>query len=277
MNLEDELKDALQTKTLKKISGKGGGGCINQGECYAVDDDKLIFVKLCTKPNASEIIAGEFASLRALKATNCVRVPDPMAIVEEPDSDRVALAMEFVEMQQLKQQAKLGEQLANLHLNNEKLQQSREYKNNYVGQSVNNDEKSIAVDQFGFDCVTCCGAIAMNNEWCDDWVSFFARNRLQHQINLIQENYQDRQVTELWAELQLKLPNFFRVFVEEEIEIKPSLLHGDLWWVVVGHIWTWLTELYTKLGPEMRRKLVMSQSSSTRVASTVSWIDFEQD
>lgn len=43
-------------------------------------------------------------------------------------------------------------------------------------------------------------------------------------MRLIQSNYGDREASELWSELNLKIPGFF-----VGIDIKPSLLHGDLW------------------------------------------------
>ena len=43
-------------------------------------------------------------------------------------------------------------------------------------------------------------------------------------MELLRENHRDGQVDELWSKLKPKIPRFF-----EGIEIKPSLLHGDLW------------------------------------------------
>ena len=41
--MEDLLKEVLGTVTLKK-TGKGGGGCINEGEAYLIDTG-TVFVK----------------------------------------------------------------------------------------------------------------------------------------------------------------------------------------------------------------------------------------
>ena len=93
------------------------------------------------------------------------------------------------------------------------------------------------------------------NEWQDDWVTFFSQQRLQHQLNMVENSYGDREARELWAKLQvhphqkqtllisydcidnlpvqltylvcfwqLKIPQFFT-----DVEIVPALLHGDLW------------------------------------------------
>lgn len=230
MNIESKIKLTLDTKICAKVSGKGGGGCINSGECYEIDDNKLIFVKICSKSNSEEIISGEFHSLQTIKDTNQINVPDALGIVREPE--QVALLMSYIDMKSLNQlQGQLGEHLAKLHLHNQKSNEQQIYNASYVNASKNAKDLVQSVTEFGFHCVTNCGAIAQNNEWQQDWISFFARNRLQHQIQLIQKNYNDRQINELWSELQLKIPKFFKPFTDNSNEIKPSLLHGDLWFV----------------------------------------------
>ncbi|RLV97010.1 hypothetical protein DV515_00012215 [Chloebia gouldiae] len=86
------------------------------------------------------------------------------------------------------------------------------------------------VDQFGFHTVTCCGYLPQVNNWCSDWVSFFARQRIQPQMDLTGSSSGDRKARELWAQLQVQA-----VLSAEDtqffcgVEIVPSLLHGDLW------------------------------------------------
>lgn len=93
------------------------------------------------------------------------------------------------------------------------------------------------------------------NEWQDDWVSFYSQQKLQHQLNMVENSHGDREARELWAKLQvhhqkqnktyiclivsviwqwkfaycvcylqLKIPQFF-----SDVEVVPALLHGDLW------------------------------------------------
>ncbi|NWR26257.1 KT3K kinase, partial [Emberiza fucata] len=84
--------------------------------------------------------------------------------------------------------------------------------------------------QFGFHTVTCCGylpqivVVLQVNNWHSDWVSFFATQRIQPQMDLTERSSGDREARELWAQLQLKIPSLFC-----GVEILPSLLHGDLW------------------------------------------------
>lgn len=41
------------------------------------------------------------------------------------------------------------------------------------------------------------------NDWQQDWVNFFARQRIQPQMDLIEKNSGDREARELWAQLQV--------------------------------------------------------------------------
>lgn len=88
------------------------------------------------------------------------------------------------------------------------------------------------VHEFGFALPTSCGAIPQVNEWSRDWVSFYARNRLDHTIRMILSDHSDRELNELWSHLQNKVDKFFSDFEykgSREGEIVPALLHGDLW------------------------------------------------
>ena len=90
-------------------------------------------------------------------------------------------------------------------------------------------------------------------------MTFYSQQRLQHQVNMVEKSYGDREARELWAKLQvhpspdhhlkqnfthlydcinnmtvqltycvcclqLKIPQLFT-----DVEIVPALLHGDLW------------------------------------------------
>lgn len=41
------------------------------------------------------------------------------------------------------------------------------------------------------------------NDWQDDWVSFYAQQRLQYQLSLVEQSCGDREARELWAKLQV--------------------------------------------------------------------------
>ncbi|XP_049813906.1 fructosamine-3-kinase-like isoform X1 [Schistocerca nitens] len=215
-DMEAIIKDALNTVTFK-AAGKGGGGCINEGEAYFTDTG-TVFVKQNRKSQARLMFDGELESLKTIAATNTVRVPQPIVVLDNPRGGSV-LVLEYVDMKTLSKFSKqLGQQLARLHLHNSELKTKASQ--GFVGQ----EENVSYVEKFGFHVTTCCGYIPLENEWCSDWPTFFARNRLDHQVRLVEKNCGDPEVRELWSELQLKIPKFF-----EGLDIQPALLHGDLW------------------------------------------------
>ena len=118
----------------------------------------------------------------------------------------------------------LGTKLAELHLSNDRVTQKPA--GNRVG-----DHCKEYVSQFGFDTATCCGFLPLDNNWNDDWVQFYTTQRIQDQLNRVQQSYNDR-VDTLWAELQRKIPKLF----PRDMQIIPALLHGDLWQGNAGQV-----------------------------------------
>ncbi|XP_066470805.1 fructosamine-3-kinase [Tiliqua scincoides] len=219
--MEKLLKAELKT-TLLKAFGSSGGGCISQGQSYETDHGR-VFVKINSKPQARTMFEGEMASLEAIQQTHTLRVPQPIKVIDLPGGG-AAFAMEYLKMKSLsKYSAKLGEQVADLHLHNQKLGEKLKKEENTVGKGAGLCEPQY-VDKFGFHIVTCCGYIAQVNEWQSDWPTFFVRHRLQAQMDLIERDYGDREARELWSRLKPKIPEMFC-----GLEIVPALIHGDLW------------------------------------------------
>ncbi|XP_055431445.1 ketosamine-3-kinase isoform X3 [Bubalus kerabau] len=166
---------------------------------------------------------GEVASLTAILKTGTVKVPKPIKVLDAPGGGSM-LVMEHLDMRHLSSHAaKLGTQLADLHLDNKRLGETLQKKAGIVGRR----DEPVArpfVAQFGFDVVTCCGYLPQVNDWQQDWVTFYARQRIQPQMDLVEQRSGDREARELWAALQLKIPDLF-----SDLDIVPALLHGDLW------------------------------------------------
>ncbi|XP_021353968.1 fructosamine-3-kinase-like isoform X2 [Mizuhopecten yessoensis] len=169
---------------------------------------------------------GEVASLKALKQTNEVRVPDPIKIVDIPTGGAV-LAMEFLDIVELSsQQAVLGEKLARLHLHNDGLRRRAKKAECTIGAY---EQSPTAVDQFGFEVTTCVGFVPQHVSWSDDWTTYYS-SLLEYRIGLVETQASSavdmelaRKVRELWTQVLRLLPSLFR-----NLDIKPSLLHGDL-------------------------------------------------
>ncbi|XP_075759644.1 fructosamine-3-kinase isoform X3 [Pelodiscus sinensis] len=190
--MEKLLKTELKTSILKAF-GSSGGGYISQGQSYETDSGR-VFVKINHKPQARKMFEGEMASLEAIQKTNTLRVPQPIKVIDLP-GEGAMFVIEYLKMKNLsKYSAKLGEQVADLHLYNQK-----------CGGKLKKEENSV-------------------NEWQSDWPTFFVRHRLQAQMDLIERDYGDREARDLWSQLKLKVPEMFC-----GVEIVPALLHGDLW------------------------------------------------
>ncbi|RXG54929.1 Fructosamine-3-kinase [Armadillidium vulgare] len=156
-------------------------------------------------PQARKMFDGEFESLKAIQATNTIRVPKPLLVVDNPKGG-AALVMEYLEFRSIGRKANLlGDQIARLHMHNIEQKEKNKSSEQYVGAPENTDLPRY-VSKFGFHSVTCCGYLPQNNDWCEDWP------------------YGDREAVSLWSTLSAKLPDFFK-----GMDIEPSLLHGDLW------------------------------------------------
>ncbi|XP_038558234.1 ketosamine-3-kinase [Micropterus salmoides] len=219
--MEAKLKKELGTAMLRP-TGHSGGGCISEGQSYDTDTGR-VFVKINHKSQAKLMFDGEHASLEAIFKTETVKVPKPVKVIEL-DRGGCVFVMEHLDMRGLSKYSKcLGEQLAALHLHNKRQLDKLNKEQQTVGKGAGQSEVA-GVQKFGFSVTTCCGYIPQQNEWQDDWVKFYSQQRLQHQLNLVEKSYGDREAREAWAELQLKIPQFFK-----DLEISPALLHGDLW------------------------------------------------
>ena len=201
MKLEELLKTRLNFKSVKATNYRRGGD-ISSGQTYLVDNDQKIFVKSNAGRNAKLMFEGELASLQAIENTKTIKVPKPYGVLQ--DGDTHYIVMEHLDLGYGSCQAKLGTDLAQMHLNN-----------------LQKEDHPGYVSRFGFDRPTCCGSIAQSNTWTDTWVGFYTA-KLQEQIDLLTQN--DADVNEYWPKLKEKIPTYF-----DDITVRPSLLHGDLW------------------------------------------------
>nr|XP_033818076.1 ketosamine-3-kinase-like isoform X1 [Geotrypetes seraphini] len=219
--MEELLRRGLNTSVVKAFGGSAGG-CISQGQSYETDRG-LVFVKINSKPEAKMMFDGEAASLEAIQQTYTLRVPKPITVLDMAGGGAL-FVMEHLKMSHLhRYAAQLGEEIANLHLHNQKLGERLKSNMSTVGKGCAQDALQ-PVEKFGFHTTTCCGYIPQRNDWQSDWATFFTHQRLQTQMDLIEKDYGDRKARELWAALQLKIPEMFK-----DMEIVPALLHGDLW------------------------------------------------
>ncbi|KAJ1847826.1 hypothetical protein LPJ70_001338 [Coemansia sp. RSA 2708] len=176
-----------------------GGGCINDACVVEMSDGRKYFVKShvadssMSKQTCKAMFAAEMAGLLALRQTQAIRVPEPLFVGDL--SNGAFLLTEHIQLKSLRDQRKLGRQLAEMHL--------------YVGPQ-----------QFGFEKDNWIGSTPQVNGWHDSWVELLYR-RLKFQFDRARFDDNTQKTAE---ELLSRLPDFFA-----GIEIKPSLVHGDLW------------------------------------------------
>lgn len=92
--------------------------------------------------------------------------------------------------------------------------------------------------KFGFHCTTYNGNLPQDNTWCDSWEEFFA-NGLRHILKIREERAGNNnlQLDALLPRLFDKvIPRLLRPLETEGRKIKPSLVHGDLWYGNTGII-----------------------------------------
>ncbi|CAG9536267.1 unnamed protein product [Cercopithifilaria johnstoni] len=216
--MEEVIQKQLGLKTLERFGG-AAGGCISKGSGYHSDLGDL-FIKFSDRENAKRMFDGEFASLETIYRTKTIRVPKPIKNISVRNQH--CLVAEYVDLHGPSKPSQFGRNLAQLHMHNAYLLKEKERASNFVGGQEKAEE---SITQFGFHIPTCCGYLPQMNEWCNDWVEFFTRNRLKYQIDILLEKHSDRDLLSLWPQLERKIPTFFK-----DVEsIIPALVHGDLW------------------------------------------------
>ncbi|KAL6798844.1 Fructosamine kinase domain-containing protein [Trichoderma sp. SZMC 28013] len=91
--------------------------------------------------------------------------------------------------------------------------------------------------KFGFHCTTYNGNLPQDNTWCDSWEAFFA-NGLRHVLKVREDRAgRNPELDELMPALFDKIiPRLLRPLESEGRTIRPSLVHGDLWYGNTGII-----------------------------------------
>jgi len=156
-----------------------------------------VFVKLAPAARA-EMFDAEAEALQELASARALRVPGVLACgVAGKDA---FLALEWIEFGRPTRDSEsaLGEGLARLHAKRE--------------------------SRFGWHRDNTIGSTPQRNAWCQDWVDFYARERLGFQLELAESRGLGGRTIALGRKLCELLPSFFASY-----RPMPSLLHGDLW------------------------------------------------
>lgn len=160
------------------------------------------------------MLQGEMASLEAIHAISPEFVRRPLSTSEYAlKADTHFLLCKFREMRgDMPDPHEFARRLAKLHLNSE---------------SPNG--------KFGFPVITYAGNLPQNVEWEDSWQAFFSRS-LRHALDLeVSAKGRSERLDPLIPLLFEKIvPRLLGPLESDGRCVKPSLVHGDLWYANSG-------------------------------------------
>ncbi|KAK9812179.1 hypothetical protein WJX73_002325 [Symbiochloris irregularis] len=173
---------------------------------YDTDSGQRFFVKEA-KGQDGTMFKGEALGLQAMYDTQALRIPKvyhhgELSSLPEGGGNGSFIIMEYVEFGGGRaDMGELGRCMARMH------------------QAQPVDENARA-GKFGFPVDNTIGGTPQHNGWMDEWVPFFRERRLKPQL----KRTNDARLQQMGKHLCDNLDKFF-----EGLEVKPCLLHGDLW------------------------------------------------
>jgi protein-ribulosamine 3-kinase len=178
--------------------------------------DVTFFVKSSSR-SCKDMFYGEALGLQAMyecsPENEGLRIPKVYHYGDYSDGRGSFLIMEYLNLAGRSDDRALGEAVARMHL------------------APPTKEAGNPTSSFGFEVDNTIGGTAQPNPWTKpnsgtkEWIEFFRDHRIGHQLNLAGDSY----CSNLWE--QDIAPRLHLLFedLQGEKEIKPSLLHGDLW------------------------------------------------
>lgn len=186
-----------------EVDSKGGGGGSGWSSTSIIKTNKGdFFVKTANRP-AKDMFEGEALGLRALGAAGGVRVPKVLHYGDDGPG-RSFIIMEKLDMGGRPDMRSFGRAMAQLHL-------------------AQPADPRAQDGEFGFAVDNTIGGTPQLNPWTKDWPTFFREHRIGYQV----QRAGRPELTAAWKKALEKTNNLEDLFTDEEV--KPSVLHGDLW------------------------------------------------
>ncbi|KAG9301259.1 hypothetical protein G9A89_012642 [Geosiphon pyriformis] len=179
------------------------GGCVNN--TFKINTEKgPYFVKMNDGQNSLTMFQGESEALNAISKAVPNFAPTPLCTGSLPNGGAF-LVTEFLPListHSKNQQILLGKKLAQLH------------------------STTSPNGNFGFPVTTMCGTTFQDNTWEDDWENFYKERRLMSILEKCLKTYPgDSELERLGIIMVDKVVHHLL----KDIQIQPSLIHGDLW------------------------------------------------
>ena len=186
----------LTNKEFHKIQSLSGGSI---SSAYLLEgNDSDYFLKVNSQSDAYDMFVAEQAGLKAIEETNTIAVPK----VHHADTfeGKAFLLMDYVASRHASTDdfKTLGRQLAHLHLNHHK--------------------------SFGFETNNFIGSLAQSNTQHTNWAEFYWHERIAPQLKLAEQKklLNSNEIPSSQTTISV-----FESLLGNDV--KPSLLHGDLW------------------------------------------------
>ncbi len=184
------------------------------GVRLADETDRSFFLKVTPGESGHGMMHGEFESMQAIHSVTPDFVPKPIAWgTFKSDPNLHFFLCEYVDMNgELPDIYQFSRKLAAMHQNS-----------------------TSPSGKFGFPITTYNGSLPQLNDWTETWEEFFA-NGLKHMLDL------ERAARGPSPDLDVLRPSLFHIIIPRLLRplesggrrIKPSLIHGDLWYGNVG-------------------------------------------
>ena len=196
--LESRFKSDFGSSFVIHSADPVAGGDINLA-FHLITNQGPFFVKLNT-PDRADMFATEREGLLELAKCSALRVPEPVSMGQTANA--AYLCMEYLDLVEEFDQARLGAAVAELH--------------QPIGQA------------FGWQSNNFIGSSVQHNGWGDDWADFFWERRLEPQIMKMIDASSSFPTSAL-NPLRQRVTNLL-----SDRSYEPSLVHGDLWHGNVG-------------------------------------------
>lgn len=177
--------------------------------------EQAFFIKVLSKAHAKDMAISEFESMRAIRGVLPDFVPNPRAwgaYTTKPDT--YFFLCEFRDMtKDMPDPHKFAARLSEVH------------------------QKSVSpTGKFGFHVTTYAGDLPQYVAWEDSWETFFAKSLRQALDLEIERKGASEELDALSRCIFDKvIPRLLRPLESEGRTVKPSLVHGDLWYANAGN------------------------------------------
>ena len=199
------------------------GGCINQGYCIS-SSSRAYFAKI-NQASQIAMFEAEALGLQQMRATQTIRVPEPICWGTEGNSAYIVL--EWLDLGGRGGDGaweEMGRKLAAMHKYtppNPPLLRGGEERNSTLLRGGEERNSTLLRGVFGWDINNTIGSTVQINNWTVNWAEFWAESRIGYQLKLARGRGghfpQGERLLEVIPELLASH------------EPQPSLVHGDLW------------------------------------------------